>query len=74
MLPVLSEGGIIWVKGGGTMAKTDKELTTEIVCSYIHAWGTQEKCIPVKHNELPSLIEDVYNAIVNLDKDHSSNE
>ncbi len=51
------------------MAKTDKELTVEVVCNYIHAWGTQNNCIPVKHQELPGLIEDVYNTIVNLGKD-----
>lgn len=52
------------------MEKTDKELTAEIVCSYIKAWGTQTNCVPVKHNELPGLISDVYNAIVNLDKNN----
>ena len=49
------------------MAKTDKELMAEIVCAYIHAWGTQERCVPVKHTELPGLIKDVYNAIHSLE-------
>lgn len=53
------------------MAKTDKELTAEIVCSYIHAWGTQANCTPVKQNNLPSVIKDVYNTIVNLGKEDS---
>lgn len=50
------------------MSKTDKELTTEIVCSYINAWGTQNNCIPVKQGELPSLIKSIYNTIHFLDK------
>lgn len=51
------------------MAKTDKELATEIICSYIHAWGTQNNCVPVKHSELPSLIKDVYDTVHSLDKE-----
>lgn len=50
------------------MNKTDKELTAEIVCSYMNAWGTQNNCIPVKQDQLPSLIKDVYNTISQLDK------
>lgn len=50
------------------MGKSDKELATEIICSYLHAWGTQSNCVPVKHAELPSLIEDVYNAVHALDE------
>ncbi len=38
------------------MAKTDKELAAEIVCSYIHVWGTQSNCVQVKHSELSGLI------------------
>lgn len=49
------------------MSKTDKELTTDIVCSYIHAWGTQSNCVPVKQKELPQLIRDVYNTIASLE-------
>ena len=49
------------------MAKSDKELTAEIVCSYMHAWGTQSNCIPVKQDQLPTLIQDVYNTISKLD-------
>jgi predicted transcriptional regulator len=51
------------------MAKTDKELTVEIVCSHINAWATQEKCVPIKQAELPELIKSVYNTIVGLDKE-----
>lgn len=50
------------------MAKTDKELATEIVCSFINAWGTQQNCVPVQSEELPNLIKSVYNAL------HSLNE
>lgn len=50
------------------MAKTDKELTTEIICSFINAWGTQQNCVPVKSSELPGLIKSVYNAVHSLEE------
>lgn len=50
------------------MAKTDKELATEIICSYINAWGTQHNCVPVKSAELPGLIKSVYDAVHSLDE------
>jgi hypothetical protein len=61
----------LWLlkKGARDMAKTDKELTAEIVCSYLNAWGTQSNCVPVKHAELPGLIADVYTAIKELDEE-----
>lgn len=37
------------------MAKSDKEITSEIVCEYIRAWGTQNNCVPVKRTELAGL-------------------
>lgn len=46
--------------------KTDKELTAEIVCSFINAWGTQHNCIPVKQDQLPSLIKEVYETVHSL--------
>lgn len=54
------------------MAKTDKELMAEIVCSYLHAWGTQDNCVPVKHAELPGLIKDVYNTIHSLENSNNN--
>lgn len=48
------------------MAKTDKEITSEIVCEYIHAWGTQNNCVPVKQADLPDLIKNVYDVIHSL--------
>lgn len=49
------------------MSKTDKELTTEIVCEFIHAWGAQNNCVPVKQDSLPSLIQTVYEAVHSLE-------
>ncbi|HHV13220.1 MAG TPA: MucR family transcriptional regulator [Clostridiales bacterium] len=49
------------------MPKSDKELTAEIICSYIHAWGSQSNCVPVKSSELPNLIKTVYSTIVELE-------
>jgi len=51
------------------MGKTDKELMTDIVCSYINAWGTQNNCVPVKQGDLPSLIKSVYDTIAGLEKE-----
>lgn len=39
------------------MAKTDKEITSEIVCEFIRAWGTQDNCVPIKMDVLPELIK-----------------
>ena len=50
------------------MAKTDKELTAEIICAHINAWGTQHNCTPIKNAELPGLIKSVYEAIHSLDE------
>jgi predicted transcriptional regulator len=59
-----------FVKEEIVMSKTDKELTTEIVCSYINAWGSQTNCIPVKQDQLSNLIEDVYKTVANLGRDN----
>lgn len=56
------------------MAKTDKELTSEIVCEFIRAWGTQNNCVPVKAEVLPNVIKIVYNAIHSLEVSESDSE
>lgn len=56
------------------MAKTDKELTTEIVCEFLRAWGTQSNCVPVKADVLPSIIKTVYNTIHSLEASKSDSE
>ena len=56
------------------MAKTDKELTSEIVCEFIRAWGTQNNCVPVKSEVLPNVIKIVYNAIHSLEVSESDSE
>lgn len=53
------------------MSKTDKEITSEIVCEFIRAWGTQNNCVPVKQDALPSLIQKVYNTVHSLDEPES---
>lgn len=50
------------------MPKTDKELTVEIVCAHINAWGTQDECTPLTDDDLPPLIENIYNTIHSLDE------
>lgn len=47
------------------MSKTDKELTAEIVVAYLGAWSGPNK-LPAKQDQLPGLIELVYNTVKNL--------
>lgn len=49
------------------MAKTDKEIASEIICEYIRSWGTQNNCVPVKQADLPGLIKSVYNTVHSLE-------
>ena len=51
------------------MAKTDKELTSEIVCEFLRTWGTQNNCVPIKTDALPGLINTVYNTIHSLEEE-----
>jgi hypothetical protein len=47
------------------MSKTDKELATEIVTAWLDAWSGQGK-VPAKINELPDLIQTVFDAVHKL--------
>lgn len=37
------------------MPKTDKELTVEILCAHINAWGTQDECTSLTDDDLPPI-------------------
>lgn len=52
------------------MPKTNKELTTEIVCSFINAWGINDRGIPPQQEELPEFIQSIYDTICRLDDTH----
>lgn len=56
------------------MAKTDKEITSEIVCEFIRAWGAQSNCVPIKMDVLPELIKKTYNTVHSLEKSDSDEE
>lgn len=56
------------------MAKTDKEITSEIVCEFLKAWGTQSNCVPIKMDVLPELIQTTYDTIHSLDMPESDKE
>lgn len=56
------------------MAKTDKEITSEIVCEFIRAWGTQDNCVPIKMDVLLELIKKTYNTVHSLEKSDSDEE
>lgn len=55
------------------MAKTDKEITSEIVCEYLRAWSGQGK-EPTKWKDLSPLIEMVYKTVSNLENQSKSGE
>lgn len=48
------------------MPKTDKELTAEIVCEFIKAWGVSENAKPIQSNQLPDVIELIYETVSKL--------
>ncbi|MDM7651160.1 MucR family transcriptional regulator [Lactococcus lactis] len=48
------------------MAKTDKELTAEIVSAYVPSWNISDGTKPMDHNELMQLINDVHSALQKL--------
>lgn len=56
------------------MAKTDKEITSEIVCEFIRAWGTQNNCVPIKMDVLPELIKTTYKTVHSLEMSESDKE
>jgi len=51
--------------------KTDKELTTEIVCSFLNAWSGPNKT-PSTLDEMSDLIQTVYKAVSELGSDSIS--
>jgi len=51
------------------MAKTDKELTVEVVNTFVTAWFSKSSNASLKGDTLPELIKDVYTTIANLEED-----
>ncbi|MCL2356607.1 MAG: hypothetical protein FWC70_05525 [Defluviitaleaceae bacterium] len=47
------------------MPKTDKEITSEIVCAFLHAWGGEGKKTP-NSGELLVLVQDVFKTVCSL--------
>jgi predicted transcriptional regulator len=48
------------------MAKTDKELTVEIVNNYVNSWNGSDRTNPIKSSELTNLIVNVHATIREL--------
>lgn len=48
------------------MSKTDKELTAEIVTSYISSWNSSENVLPMKATELIDLLQAVHSTLKTL--------
>ncbi|SPT99128.1 Uncharacterised protein [Lysinibacillus capsici] len=48
------------------MAKTDKELTAEIVSTYVTSWNGNGKTSPVNFTELTDLIKSVHKTLREL--------
>lgn len=53
--------------------KTDKELTIEVVCSYLDIMGKSGKAKNYTWETVTTGIKRVYNTIANLDKDKKIN-
>ncbi len=48
------------------MAKTDKELTAEIVCSYIQGWCSSPRSETLQPNYVADMIQTVFDAVHSL--------
>ena len=48
------------------MPKTDKELTSEIVCTFIQVWSQRPSNASVNTNDLLDLIKNVYKVVSEL--------
>ena len=53
------------------MAKTNKELTAEIVIAYVQSWNNSQYTKPIQPSELVDTIQTVYSTICDLSEDHS---
>lgn len=51
------------------MAKTDKELTTEIVCAFIESWNAKNGTQALNIGDVVDIIESVHQTIHALSKD-----
>lgn len=50
------------------MAKTDKELTIELVNNYVNSWNASDKTKPLQADYLLDFIPKVYDLISKLDQ------
>lgn len=50
------------------MSKTDKELTVEVVNTFVTAWFSKSTTKSLSGDDLTRLIEDVHKTISTLDK------
>lgn len=51
------------------MAKSDKELTAEIVVAFLDSWNGEGKT-PPDNDQLPIIIQIVYDAVHKLEPDN----
>ncbi|BBF41969.1 hypothetical protein lbkm_0649 [Lachnospiraceae bacterium KM106-2] len=49
------------------MNKSNKELTAEIVCTFIQSWNSNPKCNALQLGNIKELIQTTYDAISSLD-------
>lgn len=53
------------------MAKTDKELTVELVNNYISSWNNSSNTTPANKPDFLSLLKDVHKVVKELDQTES---
>lgn len=52
------------------MSKNDKELTVEVVTSFLQSWFSSPRTAPVKIEDVNAMITSVYTTIHSLPTDH----
>lgn len=48
------------------MSKTDKELTVEVVNTFVQSWNAKNNTVGIQSNQLPDIIKSIYKTIHNL--------
>ena len=54
------------------MLKTDKELTVEIVCTFISSWNAKNSTNAIDAKHVPDLITTVHKALSSLPSEKTS--
>lgn len=73
-LPVSAVCSIIALKGGVNSMKSDKELTIEVVISFMDGWNSRGGTAPLTADNVNNLIKSVYKTISELPVKNQTSE